>query len=109
MKSSMKFIKSALEYRTLDEIKLIPNGLRGIYALYNKNEKSFDAVYVGMSGNGSNGRIRRRLISHLKNGQKEWTHFSYYEVWDNVSDKEITVIEGLFANYIGSISTPTFR
>lgn len=96
MKSSMRFIKSALEYRRKDEISIVPRGLRGIYALYRKRGKIYELVYVGMSGRDANGRIKGRLIQHRRNKADSWTHFSYYEVWDNITELEIREIEGLF-------------
>jgi hypothetical protein len=96
MKSTMRFIKSALEYRPVDDISIVPIGLRGIYALYKSGGRSYDVVYVGMSGKNQKGRIKSRLNQHKKSSSKDWTHFSYYEVWDNVSEQEILEIEGLF-------------
>ncbi|OED50892.1 hypothetical protein ACH42_00555 [Endozoicomonas sp. (ex Bugula neritina AB1)] len=96
MKSPLHLIKSALEYRSIDELSVVPAGLRGIYALYKKQGKSYNLVYIGMSGKGTSGKIRRRLFSHKRASQKDWTHFSYYEVWDNISDAEILELEGLF-------------
>lgn len=96
MKSNMRLIKSALEYRSIKDIRLVPPGMRGIYSLYKKTGKNYNMVYIGMSGKGGSGRIRSRLARHSKNVRKNWTHFSYYEVWDNVSDSEIQELEGLF-------------
>ena len=98
MKSEMRMIKSALEYQSIDTIKAVPVGLRGIYALYNKQGRHFDMVYIGMSGREASGRIRSRLIRHSRSKSKAnaWTHYSYYEVWDNISDAEIKELEGLF-------------
>ena len=96
MKSHLKIIKSALEYRHIDELKIVPRNLRGIYALYQKQGKYYNLVYIGMSGKDANGRLKARLIKHKKNKLKIWSHFSYYEVWDNISDQEIRELEGLF-------------
>jgi hypothetical protein len=90
----MRLIKSALEYRKISEIKKVPNGVRGIYCLYKKRGKSYALVYVGMSG--VNGRVAARLRKHAKSVNKDWSHFSYYEVWDNITDVEIAELEGLF-------------
>lgn len=92
----MRFIKSALEYRPIDEVNIVPRGLRGIYALYRKQGKVYDLVYVGMSGRDSNGRIKSRLTQHKRKKLDSWTHFSYYEVWDNITELEIRELEGLF-------------
>lgn len=94
MKSHLKIIKTALEYRHISDLKVVPKNLRGIYALYQKEGHFYNLVYIGMSGKDSNGRIKARLNKHKKN--KDWTHFSYYEVWDNISDQEILELEGLF-------------
>ena len=92
----MLYIKSALEYRHITELEIVPKQLRGIYALYQKRGKSYDLVYIGMSGKGANGKIRKRLFSHKRKRVGDWTHFSYYEVWDNITDTEIQDLEGLF-------------
>ena len=92
----MRFIKSTLEYRHIIELDIVPKQLRGIYALYQKRGKSYDLVYIGMSGKGANGKIRKRLFSHKRKRVGDWTHFSYYEVWDNITDAEIQELEGLF-------------
>ena len=96
LKSHMHLIKSALEYRSTDELSELPTDLRGIYALYQKKGKPYELVYIGMSGKGKNGKIRKRLFSHKRDRTKQWSHFSYYEVWDNITDIEIRELEGLF-------------
>ncbi len=78
MKSTMRLIKNALEYRPVTELDVVPKELRGIYALYKKQGKSYNLVYIGMSGKGANGKIRKRLFSHKRDSQKDWSHFSYY-------------------------------
>lgn len=98
MKSEMRLIKSALEYQPIETLKSVPAGVRGIYSLYEKRDGFFDLVYIGMSGREQSGRIRSRLYQHSRSKSKSmsWTHYSYYEVWDNISDTEIREMEGLF-------------
>ncbi|MBD3661691.1 MAG: GIY-YIG nuclease family protein [Arenibacter algicola] len=96
MKSDMRLIKSALEYRPLPEYKAVPKGLRGIYVLYKKQGTYYNVVYIGMSAKEERGRIRHRLYSHSRRKALQCTHFSYYEVWDNISDTEIRELEGVF-------------
>jgi hypothetical protein len=72
----------------------IPTRVRGIYALHRQKKDKFDLVYIGMSS-GKSG-IRRRLASHAKHKAKDWSHFSFFEVWPNVSEDEISELEGLF-------------
>ena len=99
MKSGMRFIKSSLEYRHIDEIPFLSDGLRGIYALYQKTGASYELVYVGMSGRDATGRIKGRLKRHKRIKNESWTHFSYYEVWDNITELEIRELEGLFRHF----------
>ena len=94
MKSQMRLIKRALEYRPISEIGAVPPSTRGIYSLYKKRGNFYDLVYIGMSGR--EGRLRVRLKKHRDSKATLWTHFSFYEVWDNISDTEISELEGLF-------------
>ena len=52
----------------------------------------FDVVYIGLSDSS----VRRRLRRHIQSKGSEWTHFSVYEVWDNIRRDEIDELEGLF-------------
>ena len=40
--------------------------------------------------------IRNRLARHKRDQAKIWSHFSAFEVWDDVSEEEIKELEGLF-------------
>ncbi len=42
------------------------------------------------------GGIRSRLRSHKKSETKIWSHFSIFQVWDNVGENEVEELEGLF-------------
>ena len=68
----------------------------GIYVLYDYDGKQnkYNVVYVGMARVG----IRGRLWSHARSLTKQnlWSHFSAFEVWDNIRDEEIAELEGLF-------------
>lgn len=96
-KSELRLIKNVLEYQSIDKINIIPGRTRGIYALYKRstNRKNFDLVYVGMARGAKTG-IKGRLISHKKNKGGLWTHFSVFEVWDNIIETEVEELEGLF-------------
>lgn len=75
----------------------LPHRMRGIYALLNKSSKEkYEVVYIGMA-NGKSG-IRGRLAAHRrsKNKKGHWTHFSFFEVWPNITENEIQELEGLF-------------
>lgn len=97
--SECRLIKNSLEYIPADEIRSVPARTRGIYVLYKHNRRTgtFNVVYIGMARGektGIAGRLHSHRLSPLKRGQ--WTHFSAYEVWDNISKQEIEELEGLF-------------
>jgi hypothetical protein len=95
--SELRLIKNVLEYIPIENTDLVPGRTRGIYALYkrSRNRKNYDLVYVGMA-RGSKTGIKGRLISHKKSKSNLWTHFSIFEVWDNIGESEIEELEGLF-------------
>ena len=95
--SELRLIKSVLEYQPKENIHLVPIKTRGIYALYQEDVegKAYDLVYVGMA-RGKESGIRGRLSSHNKRKRNLWSHFSVYEVWDNIREDEIEELEGLF-------------
>ena len=95
--SHLRLIKNSVEYCTRNEISDVPGYTRGIYVLY-KYRHHYDAynvVYVGMAG-GERAGVRGRLRRHLKYKGDFWTHFSVYQVWDNISEEEVKELEGLF-------------
>jgi len=97
-KSEMRLISRALEFCPKSDISRVPTNVRGIYVLYKRRGKAsadahhYDFVYIGMARH----NIRGRLAAHLKHKPGLWSHFSCFEVWDNVSDEEIAELEGLF-------------
>jgi len=96
--ADLKLIKRFAEFRSRDEIKQIPLYTRGIYVLLKEHRKTklFDVLYVALGG-GKAG-IRGRLKRHAKSTSKGhlWTHFSIFEVWENINENEIKELEGLF-------------
>ena len=90
--ATCKFIKRVAEFRPSTESDQIPDYTRGIYVLLKKVARDeFDVVYVGMTGAGMWSRIK----SHRKNKRRKWTHFTMFEVHDNITKSEIKEIEGL--------------
>jgi hypothetical protein len=93
--SELKLFKRCIEFQPRIEIDNVPRGVRGIYALHRWRPRlqQFDVVYVGMARQG----VRARLRSHAQSKKKRdlWTHFSIFEVFDNVRGEEIQELEGL--------------
>ena len=95
--SPLRLIRNSVEYCTRKDINDVPLKTRGIYVLY-KYRHHYDAynvVYVGMSG-GENAGVKGRLQKHLRYKGDHWTHFSVYQVWDNIREEEVKELEGLF-------------
>jgi hypothetical protein len=98
--SKLRFIKRSAEFLDREEASRLKHQLRGNYVLYKKappeqGKDKFDVRYVGMSA-GRRG-MAGRLYGHKRSRRRgnEWTHFSVFEVWDNVTDQEIAELEGL--------------
>jgi hypothetical protein len=90
-----RWIKRLVEHLPKEDADEVPPGTRGIYVLFaHRRGDRYDVVYVGLSKSG----IRSRLRSHRRSRKKaqEWTHFSVFEVHDNISEAEIGELEGLF-------------
>jgi hypothetical protein len=95
--STLRLVKRIVEFHPKEEVDLIPPRRRGLYVLYNYEEKNgkghYEVVYVGSSTKMC-GRLKNQRQSERKSSL--WTHFSAYEAWDNVTDNDIRELEGLF-------------
>jgi hypothetical protein len=93
--SQLRLLKSGVEFRPIKEVDGLPRLRRGIYVLYNRPRQSqgYDVVYVGMAADRS---IRGRLREHVREKKGLWTHFSAFEVWDNITPAEVQELEGIF-------------
>lgn len=94
--SVLRLIKRSAEFIPAGRVSKVPVRTRGLYVLYETQEVAgkahFNVVYVGLARSG----IRARLRSHARTKRRAWTHFSAFEVWDNVRDEELVELEGLF-------------
>ena len=93
--AELNLIKRCAEFKPISEIKDIPYNTRGIYVLYKfrPKNKRYDVLYIGMAGGLKSG-VRGRLNSH-KRLKTRWTHFSLFEVHDNISVEQVTELEGI--------------
>ena len=80
----------------------IPHITRGIYVLYRRKlgrgkHKIYEVFYIGVGGVAKKAKsgIRSRIGNHDKK-KEDWTHYSFFEVHDNISREEILELEGLF-------------
>lgn len=95
--SLFRLIKRWKQYEPKDNRTKVLKLTRGIYILYQKiSENAYEVVYIGVAGLGKTGggAINNRLKRHNQR-IKTWTHFSYFEVHDNVASEDIREIEAL--------------
>lgn len=97
-KDKLFLVKSIDEFVPKDRISELPNDSRGIYVLLDKRKTEagkdvFDVVYVGMS----KWNIRHRLSTHARSKRKSdlWSHFSVFQVNENIPSSVVTEMEGL--------------
>jgi hypothetical protein len=93
--TELRLFKRCVEFQPIGAIDLVPTGTRGIYALLRWHPKSrrHDVVYVGMARQSVRGWLRAHARHEAK--RSLWTHFSIFEVFDNVRGEEIQEFEGL--------------
>lgn len=95
--SSLRILKQCAVLQEQKMLESVPSHTRGIYVLFKHQPKTdnYDVVYVGLAG-GPHAGIRRRLRSHSREKRGAWTHFSVYEVHDNVQPDDVSELESLF-------------
>jgi hypothetical protein len=100
--SELRLIKRWEPFVPQEDVLRVPRGLRSIYVLYRYRRKTgaYNVVYVGMARGHKTG-IRSRLKSHRLKKKALWTHFSVFEVWDNIREHEVIELEGLFRQIYG--------
>ena len=95
--SPLRIVKRWKQYlpNNKEGLSEIPPMTRGFYVLYKRNAKGHQEVsYIGISGLGNKTALGGRIKSHAKR-KKGWTHFSFFEVHDNISGDEIRELESL--------------
>lgn len=93
----LRTIKRWKRYEPRDAWKRVPRNTRGLYVLYRKvDDDNYEVRYIGVGGIGlaGSGGIRGRLKNHTAN-KPSWTHFSLFEVHDNIVRDEIRELEAL--------------
>lgn len=95
--SLLRFIKRWKRYELRKNWSKVPRQTRGVYVLYrNRSANRHEVVYIGVAGLGvtGGGGVRSRLKSHNQK-IRNWTHYSIFEVHDNVTREEIREFEAL--------------
>lgn len=97
--SLLRLVKRWRSYEPRGDWESVPPKTRGFYVLYRKGrnaEKHYEVVYIGVAGLGK--KIRRGIGGRLRThdrGTKKWSHYSFYEVHDNVTREDIRELESL--------------
>lgn len=99
--AQFRMIKRCRLYERRKDWKPIPHLTRGLYVLYRqrpnkKGKRVFEVAYIGVGGVARvvNSGVGARIRNHDKH-KEDWTHYSFFEVHDNVSREEILELEGL--------------
>lgn len=95
--SLLRLIKRWKQYQLRKDRNTVPNGTRGVYVLYENGPRNNSEVrYIGVAGLGktAGGGMKSRLRAHHRQKNK-WSHFSFFEVHDNVTSDEIRELEAL--------------
>jgi hypothetical protein len=90
----LRIVKRWKRYEPREKYRDVPPMTRGFYVLYEKSGSQYAVRYVGIGGLGNKSAIASRIKSHHKR-KPGWTHFSYFEVHDNISADEIREMEQL--------------
>lgn len=99
LQSPLGTIKRWKRYAPREELGTVPRHTRGFYVLYEQDkerrETRYEVRYIGIAGTGPKGAgIRNRLKIHNRH-KGNWTHFSFFEVHDNITGDQIREIEAL--------------
>jgi len=92
----LRTIKRWKRYEPRNNWRLIPKSTRGLYVLYRQLGSAYEVRYIGVAGvsRSGGGGIRSRIKSHLAK-KRGWSHFSLFEVHDNILKDEIRELEAL--------------
>ncbi len=94
--SLLRIIKRWRRYERRGDWCFVLPVTRGVYVLYRHQRGGYEVVYIGVAGLSKDPKsgIASRLRNHHKS-RKDWTHYSFFEVHDNVSREEILELESL--------------
>jgi hypothetical protein len=95
--SLLRLIKRWKRYELRENWIAVPRQTRGVYVLYKKGVgESYNVVYIGVAGISPSGKGGTRWRLKMHDARKsDWTHFSLFEVHDNITRDEIREIEAL--------------
>lgn len=94
-RSELRLLKRAAIHWPKSDVGRIPDNTRGLYFLYDQQDDFMNVIYIGIARGIKTG-IKRRIKTHSRSTRMKWTHFSAYEVHDNISESEIKELEAFF-------------
>lgn len=94
----LRLVKRWQRYWPRSDAAKIPPRTRGFYVLYKQRPRNqYEVTYIGIAGV-RKGKLTAAIASRIKSHAKRkagWTHFSFFEVHDNISGDEIRELEAL--------------
>jgi len=96
--SPLRLIKSWRRYAKRETVGEVPPITRGVYVLYKEDAGDYKVSYIGVGGLSAVAKsaVTSRLKSHaLHRPKKDWSHYSVFEVHDNITHDEIRELEAL--------------
>lgn len=91
-----RLVASAYEGWPIQSVRQLPDGLRGLYVLYDPHGR---AVRVGISGRG-NQDVKRRLVNYYS--QTKWRHVHTFSVYTFSTQAHFNQVEVLMLRAVGS-------
>lgn len=86
----------SLELCSAAEIEFVPPATKGIFVLYRHIENDLmELVYIG-AGMGDQDGLKGQLQMHRNLQHHAWTHFSIFQVWENIPKKQMKELAGFF-------------
>lgn len=94
--SPLRLIKRWRQYGERETVSDVPPITRGVYVLYREDAGHYEVSYIGVGGLSVDAKsaVTSRLKSHVRH-KEDWTHYSVFEVHDNVTRDEIRELEAL--------------
>lgn len=86
----------SVEFCEIEQLDMMLPYMKGIYVLYQcYDDGHMEVVYIGVGLGKANG-IKGQLMIHRDQQPNVWSHFSVFEVWDNITKKQIKELAGFF-------------
>lgn len=96
--ASSPLVRNEMEFLPASEIMSVPANIKALFALfaYDSELKNYNVMYVGYASSEGENKIRALLKEQQRLNGRMWSHFSVYELWDYIQEKDDRAVEMLF-------------